>query len=275
MVISLKYKLMLLALLFLANTLLAIAFYNQDSVQKPRIIFLDVGQGDAIVIEASNNTQILIDGGSGKNILDKLGKYMPFYDRKIELVIMTHPDKDHMGGLVEVLKYYQVGEVLQTGIFCDTAICEEWDKLISEKNIPVKYAEFGQKITTRGIDVAVFYPFENFKDKKVKNDNDTSIVIRVETGGNSFLLMGDAGFGLENELMSNNINIESRILKVSHHGSKNATSNDFLQAVMPEAAIISVGKNNYGHPADELLNRLKNMNLEIFRTDKTGDLVFY
>lgn len=270
-----KYKIIFLALLFLANALLAIAFYNQDSVQKPRVIFLDVGQGDAIVIDAPNNTQILIDGGNGKEILNRLGKYMPFYDRKIELVIMTHPDKDHMGGLVEVLKYYQVEEVLQTGIFCDTAICEEWDRLISEKNIPIKYAEFGQIINLKGVGASILYPFESLKGEKVKNDNDTSIVIRVETGGNSFLLTGDAGFGLENELMSNNINIESGILKVSHHGSKNATSNDFLQAVMPEAAIISVGKNNYGHPAEELLNRLKNMNMEIFRTDKTGDAVFY
>ncbi|MCK4525236.1 MAG: MBL fold metallo-hydrolase, partial [Candidatus Andersenbacteria bacterium] len=211
----------------------------------------------------------------GKNILDKLGEHLPFYDRKIELVIMTHPDKDHIGGLVEVLKYYEVEQILETGIKCEKAICEEWDKLIEEKNIPVKYAEFGQRIKAGNIEMAVLYPFENLKDEEVKNSNDASIVLRLLNNDKSFLLTGDAGFPVENDLISQNINLESRILKVSHHGSKYGTSNEFLKSVKPEKAIISVGKNSYGHPAKELLNRLKNMNIEIFRTDEMGDVIFY
>jgi len=294
-----KYPIIFLILLFILNALFAVAFYNENYVQRPRVIFFDAGQGDAAMADVGNNTQILIDGGSGNAVLEKIGKYMPFYDRKIELVIMTHPDKDHMGGLVEVLKYYQVGQVLETGIFCETEICQEWDKLILEKNIPVKYAGFGQKINIGNANIDILYPFENLKDKEVKDDNETSIILKLtinkglfklgENGGerkkilkqvqddnfnNSYLFTGDMGFKAEKELLDKNINVESKILKVSHHGSKNATSNEFLQTVKPEKAVISVGKNSYGHPADELLNRLKNMSIEIFRTDEAGDLVF-
>ena len=284
----------------------SLAFWQNNSVknknEKTKIIFLDIGQGDAAMIDIPKDTQILIDGGDGKDILNKLGEHLPFYDRKIELVIMTHPDKDHIGGLVEVLKYYEVEQILETGIKCEKAICEEWDKLIEEKNIPVKYAEFGQRIKAGNIEMVVLYPFENLKDKEVKDSNDASIVLKLvindslfkvgENNGknqkilkqpfdklrmtkndNSFLLTGDAGFPVEKDLISQSINLESRILKVSHHGSKNATSNEFLKLVNPEKAIISVGKNSYGHPAKELLNRLKNMSVEIFRTDETGDWI--
>jgi competence protein ComEC len=232
------------------------------------------------MIDVGNNIQILIDGGDGKNILDKLGEHLPFYDRKIELVIMTHPDKDHIGGLVEVLKYYEVEQILETGIECEKAICKEWDKLIKEKNIPVKYAQFGQRIKAGNIEMAVLYPFKNLKDEKVKDSNDASIVLRLileqglQPDNATILLTGDAGFPVEKDLISQNINLEAKILKVSHHGSKYGTSNDFLKLVKPEKAIISVGKNSYGHPAKELLNRLKNMSIEIFRTDQMGDVIF-
>ena len=272
-----KHLLLIIIFLFLINALIAVAFWRDDSVEnkKPRIIFFDVGQGDAAMIDLPKNTQILIDGGDGKDILEKLGKYLPFYDRKIELIIMTHPDEDHIGGLVEVLKYYEVEQVLLSGIKCEKAICQERDKLIAEKNIPVIYAHFGQKIKTRSINMAVLYPFENLKGKKVKNSNDASIFLKFTLNNNSYLLTGDAGFAVEKKLLAKNINIKAKILKVSHHGSKYGTSNEFLKAVKPERAIISVGKNSYGHPAEELLNRLKNISARIFRTDEIGDVIFY
>jgi len=272
-----KHFYLILIILFLTTAFASLAFWRdnsgEDKNEKTKIIFLDIGQGDAMLIDIPKDTQILIDGGDGKDILNKLGEHLPFYDRKIELVIMTHPDKDHLGGLVEVLKYYEVEQILETGIKCEKAICEEWDKLIEEKNIPVKYAEFGQRIKAGNIEMAVLYPFENLKDKEVKNSNDASIVLKLVVNDNSILLTGDAGFPVENDLISQNINLESKILKVSHHGSKYGTSNEFLKSVKPEKAIISVGKNNYGHPATELLNRLKNMSIEIFRTDEVGDWI--
>jgi competence protein ComEC len=277
-----KHFYLILIILFLTTAFVSLAFWRDNSVknEKTKIIFLDIGQGDAAMIDVGNNIQILIDGGDGKNILDKLGEHLPFYDRKIELVIMTHPDKDHIGGLVEVLKYYEVEQILETGIECEKAICKEWDKLIKEKNIPVKYAQFGQRIKAGNIEMAVLYPFKNLKDEKVKDSNDASIVLRLileqglQPDNATILLTGDAGFPVEKDLISQNINLEAKILKVSHHGSKYGTSNDFLKLVKPEKAIISVGKNSYGHPAKELLNRLKNMSIEIFRTDQMGDVIF-
>jgi len=292
-----KHLYLILTVLFLTTVFASLVFWQNNSVEnkneKTKIIFLDVGQGDAMMIDTLGDTQILIDGGDGKDILNKLGEYLPFYDRKIELVIMTHPDKDHLGGLVEVLKYYEVKQILETGIKCEKAICEEWDRLIKEKNIPVKYAEFGQRIKTGNIEMAVLHPFKNLENKEVKNSNNVSIVLKLVVNNSLFeigkdnekkifrqaqddniiLLTGDAGFPVEKNLISQNINLESKILKVSHHGSKYGTSNEFLKSVKPEKAIISVGKNSYGHPAKELLNRLKNINIEIFRTDEVGDWI--
>jgi len=289
-----KYLYLILIFLFTFNIFAVIVFYQQKPTQVPKIVFLDIGQGDAVLIDTGDDLQILIDGGDGRDILNKLGEHLPFYDRKIELVVMTHPDKDHLGGLVEVLKYYEVGQILETGIKCDKVICEEWDRLIKEKNIPVEYAEFGQRIRTGSMELAILYPFESLEGKEAKNSNDASIVLRAVVGdsfrtrGNSgeidseqeswskkaeVLFTGDAGYPVERELLNKNVNVKAKILKVSHHGSKHATSNAFLQAVNPEKAIISVGKNSYGHPAEELLNRLKNMSIEIFRTDEIGDCV--
>jgi len=188
-----------------------------------------------------------------------------------------------------------------TGIKCETAICQERDKLISEKNVTVKYAEFGQKIKIGNeMNMFVLYPFKSLKDKEVKDDNDASIVLKLIIGeslskigkdsgenqkilkqvqndnfNNSYLLTGDAGFEVDRQLLDKNINLESEILKVSHHGSKHATSNEFLKAVKPEKAVVSSGENSYGHPTEELLNRLKNINAQIFRTDEIGDVIFY
>ncbi len=278
-----KHFYLILIILLLTTAFASLAFWwdnsGENKNEKTKIIFLDIGQGDAAMIDIPKDTQILIDGGDGKDILNKLGEHLPFYDRKIELVIVTHPDKDHIGGLVEVLKYYEVEQILETGIKCEKAICEEWDRLIEEKDIPVKYAEFGQRIKAGNIEMVVLYPFENLEGKEVKDSNDASIVLKLileqglQLDNTTILLTGDAGFPVEKDLISQSINLESRILKVSHHGSKNATSSEFLKLVNPEKAIISVGKNSYGHPAKELLNRLKNMSVEIFRTDETGDWI--
>jgi len=270
-----SFLLKFIILFIIIDILLGIAFFQYNSRKKPRVIFFDVGQGDAIMLDAPGNIQVLVDGGNGNNILSKLGKYMPFYDKNIELVVATHPDKDHLGGLVEVLKHYNVSKVLQTGIMCSSALCRKRDSLISEKSIPVKYAEFGQNIKIgNSADIYVLYPFNSLRNKEFKKDNDTSIILKINTSSNSYLLTGDAGFKTEDKLIDRNINVKSNTLKVSHHGSKYSTSSEFLLKVKPEKAIISVGKNNYGHPAEKLINRLKNMNSEIFRTDEIGDVVF-
>ena len=272
---KLNRKVVYFIICFLAITaiLIWLAVFIEAKSDHLEINFYNIGQGDAVLIEAPSNNQILIDGGPDFSILEKLGRDLPFYDRKIELVILTHPDKDHLFGLVEVLRRYKVEKILTTGILCSTAVCKEWNNLISQKDIPVKIARAGQIIKIdQGFNLAVLYPFENLKGKEVKNDNNTSIVNRLVYGKNSFLFTGDAEIKVEKELLASNINLDSDILKLSHHGSKGATSVEFLKEVSPKAAVISVGENRWGMPHGELLERLDENRIRVYRTDIDGDI---
>jgi len=234
--------------------------------------FFDVGQGKAVFIEEPGGNQILIDGGPDNSVLQKLSQAMPFYDRSIDLLILTHPDSDHLNGLVEVLKRYEVGRIIETGILDKSAEYDEWNKLIKEKNIAVTYAVGGQKIKIGdGFMLEILYPNRNLAGQTVNNTNNTSIVSRLDYGKNSFLFTGDEEGAEEAYLVGLGENIDVDILDVAHHGSKNSTSEEFVAAVSPEVAVIQAGrKNRYGHPAQETLNRLKNA--KIFRTDLCGDI---
>jgi len=268
-----KHSYLILIILLTANFLAGLVFFDLKNSNAVKVNFYDIGQGDGMMIEAGNNIQVIIDGGATDKMVEKIGQDLPFYDRKIELMIMTHPDKDHLGGLMDVLKYYQVEQVLITGIKCETAICREWDKIIEEKNIPVKIARAGQIINLGGETyLGILSPRENLSGQKFKNDNGTSIVAKLISNGRSALFTGDIGFKVENKLMESGANLNSDILKISHHGSKYATSSEFLEAVSPETAVISVGKNSYGHPAEELLSRIDDYGAAVKRTDLDGDV---
>lgn len=246
-----------------------------EETGKAEITFLDVGQGDAILIE-KGRMQILIDGGDGQQILGRLGETMPLGDKRIELVIATHPDEDHLGGLVKVLENYEVGNVLESGIACDKDFCAKWKELITKNQTAVTDAKLGEQIEYgEDIALAVLYPFSGVAGKEYKNANDTSLVLKANINGKKYLLTGDTEDKIEKLLLQSNLDLDADTLKVSHHGSKNATSAAFLSAVTPTRAVISVGKNNtYGHPTEEVLNRLRNMNVEILRTDEKGNIVF-
>lgn len=238
------------------------------------IVFLDVGQGDAILIQ-EGWTQILIDGGDGQEILNRLGEFMPLGDRKIEFVIATHSDEDHIGGLVKVLQYYEVGEILEADIACDKDLCKKWEDIIAADNITTLDAKLGQEINLdEDVELTVLYPFTDIAGKDYENTNEASLVLRASIAGRKYLLTGDTESGIEKQLVASNLDLSADVLKVSHHGSKNATSAEFLQAVSPKQAIISVGENSYGHPTEEVLNRLKNMNIEVLRTDQAGSVRF-
>lgn len=236
-----------------------------------KVDFLDVGQGDAILISAGSN-QVLIDGGPSGVILEKLGKAMPFYDKTIELVIATHPDADHISGLVDVLKRYNVERVLTTGIVSETQTAKLLDKLISEKNVQKTVAHFGQRVKIYpGVNLDILYPFSDLSGQKFENENNTSVVAKLNVGSESILLTGDAETPVEWQLLNAGINLNSDILKVAHHGSKSSTSEEFVKAISPEMSVIQVGaKNTYGHPTDQTLERLKGS--KIFRTDLDGDI---
>jgi competence protein ComEC len=265
----------ILGFLFFLNILAWLAVYDLKGPQLLEVNFFDVGQGDAIFIEGPQRHQILIDGGSSSIILEKLAKEMPFWDRTIDLVVLTHPEKDHLAGLIEVLKRYKVENILWTGIIRDTPEFKEWEKLIENEGAEIFIAKSGQKIACE-FSLDVLYPFENLEGQELKDSNNTSIVAKLIFGENSFLFTGDAYKSVERELLAKEIDIDSDILKVAHHGSKTSSSEEFIAEVSPETAVISVGKNNtYGHPHQEVLDTLKKYGIKILRTDLEGDIKIF
>ncbi len=238
--------------------------------------FLDVGQGDSAFIETPEMHQILIDGGPGSTVLSKLAKNMPFWDKSLDLVILTHPDLDHMQGLLYVLERYKVDFILWTGVKKITPEYDEWIRVLEEQQkmgAKIVIAESGQELKAGNLLINTLYPFFSLEGQEMKSSaNNTCVVNKLIYGNNSFLFTGDISTSAEKELINSGENIVSNVLKVAHHGSKYSTSNLFLESVRPEVAIISVGKNSYGHPTPEVLERLADFDIETLRTDQKGDI---
>ncbi len=244
--------------------------------QKLQVAFLDVGQGDAILI-SEGEKQILIDGGpSGQKLMEKLGEYVPFWDRKIDVVIATHPDADHITGLVDVLKNYSVDEVIESGAKSESQVFGALEKTIEEKKVEKQLARRGMRIKlSDDASLEIFSPVDAIISGLKGDTNSASIVAKLTYGENSFLFTGDLPLEAENQLLSANLPLSANVLKISHHGSKSATSTQWLDLVHPKDAVISVGKGNrYGHPTVEVLNRLQNDKINILRTDELGDVVY-
>ncbi|MBU4275001.1 MBL fold metallo-hydrolase [Patescibacteria group bacterium] len=269
-----RTSLIFITILLFSNIFVWQIVYDLSEGQYLKVVFFDVGQGDAIFIETPTDKQILIDGGLGSTVLEKLGKEMPSYDRTLDLIILTHPEKDHMSGLLEVLKRYKIRNILWTGIVRDTVEWQEWVDLIQKEGAEIKIAKAGDKIILQRENPLIFIdilsPEEGLEGKEFENSNDTSIVFSLIAGYKSFLFTGDIGNLIEKELPSKQIDVD--VLKVAHHGSKYSTSEDFLEKTSPTAAVITVGDNNYGHPTPEVLQRLGNFGITIFNTKENGDI---
>jgi len=226
---------------------------------KLRVSILDVGEGDAILI-SQGSQQILVDGGPNPNkVCLELGKEMPFWDRTIELVVLTHPEADHVTGLVEVLQRYQVEQVMESSRENDTEIYWEWQRLIEEKGVKQTIAQAGQQIDLGyGITMEVLHPGEEPLEDTNSELNNNSIVLRLVKGKVSFLLTGDIEQEAEFDLIARRANLRSTVLKVAHHGSDTSTTPEFLAVVNPQLAAISAGEDNpFGHPNDDVINRLE------------------
>lgn len=264
----------ILAVLAIANLFAWIVVYDLNGVRPLEVNFLDVGQGDAIFIRTPQNHKILIDGGPDNSVLRKLAENLPFYDRTLDLIILSHPEKDHMFGLLEVLKRYKVKNILWTGVVRNTPEWSQWKKEITDEKTNIEIAQAGERIILQKSNPEIFfdvlYPETNLNGKEFKDSNDTSVAVRLIDGKKSFLFAGDAGKKEEQYLEKKDI--ASDILKVSHHGSKYSSSEDFIKKVLPETAVIEVGKNNYGHPTAEVLATLKKFGIKVLRTDKDGDV---
>lgn len=240
------------------------------------VSFFDVGQGDAIFVVAPNGNQVLIDGGPDNSILAKIGGVMPFWDRSIDLLVLTHPHADHLDGLVEVVRRYDIGLVVESGVNHSIPEYEEWHRLLKGKNVPVIIARLGQRIwISDSAYFEVLAPFQYFEDASPKNVHDAMVVSKLVYASTTALFMGDAEKSLERYLLFSGGDIDADILKVGHHGSKTSTSEEFLSVASPEIAVISAGKKNrYGHPRQEVLDRIIRSGIKVFRTDRDGDIIF-
>jgi competence protein ComEC len=232
---------------------------------KLHVWFLDVGQGDAILIETPEGHQILIDGGPSPSALAaELGAVMPFWDRSLDLVVMTHPDSDHAAGLIPVFERYTVAAALD-GVADGDSSAAAW--IDATAMVRRQTAMRGALIVAGGARLAVLHPA--FPQGVSEISNDDSVVLRLEYGATSVLLTGDAQEAAEEELLASGLPLRADVLKVAHHGSNGSTSARFLSDVQPRMAVISVGpENRFGHPAPELLERLQG--IDILRTDQRG-----
>lgn len=238
------------------------------------ITFLDVGQGDAIYIRLADGFDILIDGGPDDHVIERLGKFMPFYDRHIEMIVLTHAHSDHVAGLVEVLERYSIDRIVFPGrIEYESAPYNVFIGKVEEKNISLLAVHAGQRLILPGEAVLeILYPFAD--TPLVSPDiNELSVVAKLTVDGQSFLFTGDAGIDVEEQLIKTGQALDVDVLKVGHHGSRGASSEAFLAATTPMFAVISCGEgNSYGHPHRETLERMKSVGSVIFRTDKAGDV---
>ena len=265
---------LILGFLFLLNIFAWIVVYDLSKPNFLEVTFFDVGQGDAIFIETPQSHQILIDGGPDSIILEKLATEMPFWDRTIDLIILSHPEHDHLAGLLPVLERYKIDYILWTGIVRDTNEYREWKKLIEKEKVEIIIAQAGQKIKlTENIRLDILHPFENLEGQEIKNSNNTSIINLLVFNKNSFLFTGDAYKSVEKKLIERNPDLTADILKVGHHGSKTSTAEEFIEKIAPEIAVISAGKDNrYEHPHQETLETLKRYGIKALRTDLGGDI---
>ncbi|MBL3731709.1 MBL fold metallo-hydrolase [Lysinibacillus sp. HST-98] len=232
-----------------------------------QVHFIDVGQGDSILIESPSGKTMLIDGGvkgAGQQIVSYLKE---LGINKLDIVVATHPDADHIGGLIPVLDNMTIEQFYDSGKVHTSQTFEEMLTRIDEKNIPYHVPKIGDDIE---FDKEVNVKVLNANDQATDN-NDASIVLKMTYGNVSFLLTGDAGVALEKEMLQ--YDVEATVLKAGHHGSNTSSSEEFIQAVKPKVAILSYGEDNkYGHPHAEIVDRLQAIGSKIYATADLGTI---
>ena len=298
----------ILSVLCLIGSLIWLAAFSFPD-NKVHLVFCNVGQGDAILVTQGFN-QILIDGGPNDKVLTCLKNNMPFFDKKIEIVALTHPEADHMTGIIPVMEKYKVDYFLSGPEGNSSAVYNELiGKLKARgfcKGRPCSTARpplmkvmnpyTGEKVKMGGITLETLWPEKEWVAERLEVGgasfspqtshfilgaktthaklNDFSLVFLLEYGERKVLLMGDADSKIQDEIMANNTLTSVGVLKFPHHGSKTAMREDFLEKMKPREAVISVGKNSYGHPTAEALELLKKAGVKVRRTDLEGEIKY-
>ena len=241
---------------------------------KLHVVFCNVGQGDGIFIRTPKGLDVLVDGGPNDSVLSCLSSHMPFWDRTIELVFLTHPHADHMRGLVSVFKRYKVLSFATENLSNDTVLYKEILKASGRKN---QNLTAGDKFKTRdGVMFKILGPSEEFIERtsptgKIGESREfASLITLLSFGSFDVLLTGDSQSAGLREALADNFSIE--IFQIPHHGSRFGLDQDIIKRLNPKLSVISVGKNNYGHPSKEVLGLLKNQGVKVLRTDQHGNV---
>lgn len=263
-------------ILTISAIIISISFLTQNNnvnyENKMIIHYIDVGQGDCILIQV-NNKNLLIDSGPSSNRKDLLNYLEKLDIKKFDYIIATHPHEDHIGNMDTIIKRYDIGSFYSPKVITSSTTFENMISALVDKNLKINVLKKGVKGIDLGknTEIEVFSPLENISSD---NLNDYSPIIKITFFNNSFLFTGDAEISTEDTVLSQNNNLNCDILKVGHHGSSTSTSTDFLISTNPSVAIISVGKNNsYGHPTSETLSLLNSYNIRTIRTDINGTVI--
>jgi len=245
----------------------------KDTSGKMIVHYIDVGQGDSILVQV-NNKNLLIDAGpkSGK---DALLKYLSKLKiQKLDYVIATHPHEDHIGNMADIIKNYEIGTFYAPKVETTTKTFEKMIDALKSKDLKINSIKAGIDSIDLGSGTRVSFYSPTLD--KYDNLNNYSPIIKIQFGANSFLFTGDAEKEVEKEVLKLNVDLKSDVLKLGHHGSTSSTSEEFFKAVSPSIGVISVGKDNsYGHPHKETLKLLTDNKIKFFRTDKDGTIVIF
>lgn len=283
---SLKNKklicLVLIALVL--STITGFLYYRYSEIRRHtfRVTFLNIGQGDSALINFANGEKMLVDCGPDSTVLFRLGAELPFYDRTIDYLVATHPDRDHYGGCIDVLKRYTVRHIIVNGKEKTyDAYWRLFNQAVKAESVPVTIINGVERLAI-GSSVLEFYSPGDFLELPLADadSNNYSIVFKLISPTNqTFLFTGDMEIPLERALIKKYCGattcpaLKADVLKVGHHGSGGSTGDDLLAAVAPKTAVISVGKNHYGHPSLRVIRHLERAGVKVFRTDELGNIV--
>ena len=262
--------------LICANLFVWLALAESGRQKFTEVRFFDVGQGDAAFVQTARGTQIIIDGGPGNSVLEKLGRAMPFYDRQIDWMILSHPDSDHLSGLLEMLENYRVDNIVWSGIGKDSDECRQWEAMIAREGARIFEVSAPDRFSLDGGDVVVEILLPESESAGAKeSSNNLSVAARIIHKNRAFLFAGDIDAEKEALLFGANPDLRADVLKIAHHGSKYSANEEFTAGLAVAAAVVSCGKNNrYGHPHPETLDLLEKYDIKTLRTDDDGNIVF-
>ena len=269
-------KIIIAILILLALVVIVYTVTRKENTNSVRAVFLDIGQGDASYVAFENGEDMLVDCSKDRRVLSALGRHMRFFDRTIDYLVVTHPDRDHYGGCVDVLKRFYVKHILYNGgkKEYDEYWQTFWQALQAEH---AEYTEIAKEETWQIGSSTLHFLYPDRPEKEISGDvetNNKSIVFVLRFGNSSIVFTGDAEKELEEYLIQKYGNeLEADILKVGHHGSPSSSEEPFLRMVSPQYATISVGKENtYGHPSLRVIRRLERVGAKVWRTDLDRDI---